>query len=89
MAALIFIMRFADLTYLVKPSFVENHNQFPLTWVDLTLVIGVGGIWMSRFFAELQKRPVLPLNDQRMDQALAHGLIGGDHHHDAEGAEHA
>lgn len=87
MAGLIFLMRFADLTYLVKPSFVENHNQFPLTLTDIFLFVGIGGIWLSRFFAELAKRPMLPLKDQRMESALAHGLLGGDH--EPEGAEHA
>lgn len=87
MAAMIFMMRFADLTYLVKPSFVGNHNQFPLGLMDIFLFVGIGGIWMSRFFAELAKRPLMPLNDERMNYALAHGLIGGEH--EPEGAEHA
>jgi hypothetical protein len=87
MAAVIFTMRFMDLTYLVKPSFVDNHNQFPLTLIDLALFAGIGGIWMSRFFAELSKRPLLPLNDERMPAALEHGLVGAAH--EPEGAKHA
>ncbi len=87
MAALIFTMRFVDLTYLIKPSFIGNHNQFPLGLMDIFLFIGIGGVWMSRFFAELAKRPLLPLNDERMPGALDHGLLGTEH--TPEGAEHA
>jgi len=87
MAALIFTMRFFDMTYLVKPSFMNNHNQFPLGLVDIFLFVGIGGIWMSRFFAELAKRPLLPVNDQRLAGGLAHGLLGSDHQ--PEGANHA
>ncbi len=87
MAALIFAMRFMDLTYLIKPSFANNHNQFPLSITDVLLFVGIGGIWMSRFFAELAKRPLLPLHDGRMTDSIAHGLIGGEH--EPEGAEHA
>ncbi len=87
MAALIFTMRFADLTYLIKPSFVGSHNQFPLDLSDVLLFVGIGGIWMSRFFAELAKRPMLPLHDGRMEESIAHGMLGAEHA--PEGAEHA
>jgi hypothetical protein len=40
--------------------------------MDLLAPIGVGGLWLAVFLWQLGKRPLLPMNDPEMQQALAH-----------------
>jgi len=31
------------------------------------------GIWMAYFLTQLEKRPLMPLNDPHLEEALEHG----------------
>jgi len=39
----------------------------------IALLVGVGGIWLAVFLSQLGKRPLLPMKDPEMLQAMAHG----------------
>jgi hypothetical protein len=69
-AGLVLFMRLVDVFWLTRPAFAEG--DFHLHWMDLLAPIGVGGLWLAAFFRELGKRPLLPVNDPEMQQALAH-----------------
>ncbi|MBI4444941.1 MAG: hypothetical protein HY645_03450 [Acidobacteria bacterium] len=69
-AVLVLLMRLVDLFWLVMPAF---YPQGPvLHWMDFTVWIGMGGIWVAIFLKGLKARPVLPLNDPRMELQTAH-----------------
>jgi hypothetical protein len=70
-AGLILVMRFVDLFWFVAPEF-HKHN-LAVSWMDLLLPIALGGIWLAFFIWQLQKRPLLPLRDPHLEEALAHG----------------
>jgi len=53
------LMRLVDLFWVVAPAFHENHLQ--VHWLDLAAPVGVGGIWIAYFLAQLRKRPLAPL----------------------------
>jgi len=38
-----------------------------------TAPFAVGGIWLWYFFGELMKRPLLPINDPYLENAIEHG----------------
>lgn len=69
-AGLVLFMRLVDVFWLTRPAFAEG--DFHLHWMDLLAPVGVGGLWLAAFFRELGKRPLLPVNDPEMQQALAH-----------------
>jgi len=69
-ACLVLFMRLVDVFWLTRPAFAEGG--FHLHWMDLLAPVGVGGLWLAAFFRELGKRPLLPVNDPEMQQALAH-----------------
>jgi hypothetical protein len=69
-ALFILCMRFVDLFWLIKPFAYEN---FHLTWMDITAPIGMVGLWLAYFFTTLQQRPLIPVNDPNLEEALAHG----------------
>ena len=70
LAGLIFFMRLVDLFWLVAPAF--HHSSFHLHWLDLAGPIGIGGIWIAAFIWQLQKRPLIPLHDARLEAIGGH-----------------
>ena len=61
------VMSLVDVYWLVTPAFEPARPRVhPL---DLVAVVGIGAVWISRFVAELRKRPLLPLHDPRFVEA--------------------
>ena len=63
----LFIMRFADMYWLVMPSF--HISGLTMTWMDVVAPIALGGIWVSAFFALLKKHSLVPTYDPRFVSA--------------------
>ena len=57
-AALVVCARFVDVFWLVVPTF--EPNALRVHWMDVVAPIGVGGIWLAAFTAQLARRPLLP-----------------------------
>ena len=70
-AILILIMRFVDLYWLVMPDF--RKGAFGASWMDVAAPVGLAGIWLWYFVAQLPKHPLLPLRDPHLEEALQHG----------------
>ncbi|MCS6772002.1 MAG: hypothetical protein NZ740_08260 [Kiritimatiellae bacterium] len=64
------VMRFVDYFWTLMPAF--RHEHFHISWADLAAPIGMFGLWLFVFLGNLQKRPLLPLNDPRFAHILAH-----------------
>jgi len=74
-AICIIAVRIIDIFWLIEPSLHPAH--FQLHWLDVVAPIGIGGLWLSYFFYNLQQRPILPPNAPDLEKALNHGR----HHH--------
>jgi hypothetical protein len=70
-AALLLAMRIVDLYWMVAPSF--RRTEIGVSWMDFTLLIGLGGIWLAYFTYQLSRRALIPLRDPQLEEALAHG----------------
>ncbi len=70
-AGLLVGMRFVDVAWLVLPAF--SKGAFRIHPTDLTLPIGLGGLWLGLYIRNLTARPLLPVNDPGFEEALAHG----------------
>ena len=70
-AALVIVMRFIDLFWLVAPGF--NKSGFRVDWMDLLAPLAIGGQWLAMFLFQLKKWPLLPLGDAHLEEAIAHG----------------
>lgn len=69
-ASLMIAMRLVDLFWQVEPGF---RNQAPaFYWMYLAAPLALGGLWLWLFLGELKKRPLLPVNDPYLPEALAH-----------------
>jgi hypothetical protein len=78
-AGFILLMRLVDLYYLIGPSpRVTPHGakyslSQAISWMDFVAPIAVGGLWLWYFFGELQKRPLVSVNDPFLENAVEHG----------------
>jgi hypothetical protein len=69
LAVLILVMRIVDAIWLVEPTY--HPGNFVLNWMDIVAPIAIGGLWLAVFAWRLQKRPLMPINDPQLEQALA------------------
>ncbi|MCA1553849.1 MAG: hypothetical protein LC737_05680, partial [Chloroflexi bacterium] len=65
-AALLVVGRWVDVFWLVSPGVDEAGRPLSLHWLDLTTVVGLGGVWLSFFIWQLNRRALLPRNDPRL-----------------------
>lgn len=67
-AGLMLVMRWVDLLWQVEPSF---ERQSPaMYWMYVAAPIAIGGLWLAYFLRELRSRPMLPVNDPYLAEAL-------------------
>jgi len=75
--AFILAIRLVDMFYLIGPSprigMQGVEVPFGFTWMDLAAPLAVGGIWLWAFFGQLMARPLVPVNDPYLENAVAHG----------------
>lgn len=76
MAIFILVLRIVDMFYHIAPSVQTNgeYPKFDAFWL-LYLIgpLAVGGIWLWAFFGELIKRPLVPVKDPFLENAIEHG----------------
>jgi hypothetical protein len=78
-AVFILFMRLVDMFYMISPSprIAAGGESLALlasfSWMDIAAPIAVGGIWLWWFFRELQKRPLVPVMDPFLENAIEHG----------------
>jgi hypothetical protein len=74
-AGLVLLMRLVDMYWMVLPAFGGGNVR--LTWMNLALPLGMGGIWLAYFTWQLQRMPVLPVHDPRTEGVAAHAAEHG------------
>lgn len=78
LAIFILGMRLVDMFYLIGPSpRIDTHGHaqgaFIISWLDFVGPIAVGGIWLWYFLGQLMKRPLVPVMDPFLENAIEHG----------------
>ena len=66
-AAMILLMRYVDLIWLVEPNF---HGGRLRVLTDVLAWIGFGGLWLAVFSRQLSKQPLMPVNDPQLPSVL-------------------
>ncbi len=68
MAVWIFVMHWIDIYWLVIPNL---HQQgFQLSWMDLTLTLGIGGLFMYWFWRKLSANALVAINDPSLEISI-------------------
>jgi len=77
LAIFLLVARLLDMFYIIGPSDrmqagIDPMN-FYVNWLDFVAPIAVGGLWVWYFFGELLKRPIVPIKDPYLENAIHHG----------------
>jgi hypothetical protein len=59
-AAIVFAARVLDLFWIVAPSL--ERPAFYVHWMDVALLLGLGGLWLGLYARELARHPLVPQN---------------------------
>jgi hypothetical protein len=72
LAVWLMLMRYVDLFWMIEPNFA---GRLSITWADIVVPVGMGGLWLAYFFRNLGSMPLLPLYDPSAKEVLepAHG----------------
>jgi len=68
MALWMIAVRFLDVFYIIGPEAYPEGLRFH--WMDAAATVGLGGIWVALFAANLKSRPLLPLREPELASAL-------------------
>jgi hypothetical protein len=67
LAVWLIVVRYVDLFWLVEPNFSAT---FHVTWADLLIPFGMGGLWLAYFCRNLSSIPLLPAYDVYAKEVL-------------------
>lgn len=73
-AAIILVMRLLEMFWMILPSFGTGIH---ITWMNVVLPLGLGGVWFAYFAWQLQQMPILPVNDPRLKGLIEHAVEHG------------
>ncbi len=65
------VMRWVELFWQVEPAFHDRHAVYD--WLYVAVPLLVGGVWLFFFARTLSSRPLLPIHDPYLPEAIAHG----------------
>jgi hypothetical protein len=74
-AGLVLLMRLVDMYWMVLPAF--GGGDVRLTWMNVLLPFGMGGVWLAYFTWQLEQMPILPVHDPRMEGVAEHVVEHG------------
>jgi hypothetical protein len=66
----IIIMRFVDLVYWIEPA--TAPGAFPLSWMIIVALAGIGGVWLWFFLWHLGRGPLAYMEDPRLEPEGGH-----------------
>jgi hypothetical protein len=67
---ILIFMRFVDLFWIVMPQYYTAG--FTVHWLDFSVPLAIGAIWIADFLRQLKKQPLLPLGAPNLERALSH-----------------
>ena len=65
------VVQITNIFWFIVPTFARTGIQ--ITTLDITIFIGIGGLWLWVFAHALAARPIIPLNDPRISQVTSNG----------------
>lgn len=62
------VMHWIDLYWIAMPT--SAHHGFHLSWMDLTLFLGIGSVYLGIFWKFTSANALVPLNDDALPESL-------------------
>jgi hypothetical protein len=70
LAAWMLVITLVDVYWLIVPSIEKSGPHIHVE--DILALVGIGGVWVGTYMAQLKKMPLLPLHDPRFEGVLEH-----------------
>ncbi len=70
MSVLFLVMHYADHFWMVAPTFNDHH--FQVSWMHLTTLLGIGGIYLGFLFKKMGGAPIIAMNDPKLQKSIDH-----------------
>jgi hypothetical protein len=70
---IILVMRYVDLYWLIGPAFYGH--KFHFSWMNLTSLIGIGGVWLYFFIGQLKGQSIVPIHETWVEEAIREGAV--------------
>ena len=67
LAGWLMFMHLVDIYWIVMPNF---HHDLHLSWIDLATLIGIGGLFLGRFWQIYTSRPLVPVGDPKLKASI-------------------
>ena len=67
-ACWILVVRLIDLFWMIAPDL--HRGGLTASWMDVTLPLSLGSLWLGCVVWQLRLRPILPVRDPQFDEAL-------------------
>ena len=67
------VMRWLDIYWNVAPTLeAVRHTKGVVTgiWIDIAAAVGIGGVWLWYYVRQLTSRPLLPIHDPFLAEAI-------------------
>jgi membrane protein YdbS with pleckstrin-like domain len=71
-AGMMLVLSMVDVYWLIAPAYEPEHIVIGPLLLDLVFLAVIGAIWLSVFFWQVKKMPLLPLHDPRFEGELLH-----------------
>jgi len=67
-SVLVLFMHFVEVYWIAMP--ILSHHGVHISWMDITTLFGLGGIFFGLFFQRLKKHNLVPVNDPKLAESL-------------------
>ena len=64
-------MRLVDIYWLTAPTFAHGHGP-AISWMDISLLLGIGGLFIWNVWNNLTANPLVPIGDRRLAISIKH-----------------
>ncbi|MEA2336416.1 MAG: hypothetical protein QOE82_423 [Thermoanaerobaculia bacterium] len=72
-AVIVIVMRYVAIYWLVAPSWYGEH--FTWSWMSLTSLLGIGGVWIWAFIGQLKGQTIIPIHETWVEEAIREGAL--------------
>jgi hypothetical protein len=70
---IILLMRFVDTYWLIGPAFYGD--TFHISWITPFAFLGIGGLWLFAFLAQLKGQTIIPIHETWVEEAIREGAL--------------
>jgi hypothetical protein len=69
---IVLCVRYVAIYWLVGPSY---YAHFRYSWIGLTSLVGIGGLWLWAFIGQLKGQSIIPVHETWVEEAIREGAL--------------